>query len=53
MKKSYPEFSLEVDEGTIYFFEIITAFGYSISKTTFAKILAGVEKPDTGRLRRI
>ena len=53
MKKSYPEFSLEVDEGTIYFNEIITAFGPNgIGKTTFAKILAGVEKPDTGKVKK-
>lgn len=53
MKKSFDGFSLEVDEGKIYHDEIVTAFGPNgIGKTTYAKILAEVIKPDTGKLKK-
>lgn len=53
LKKSYKGFSLEVEEGEVQHDEIITAFGPNgIGKTTFAKMLAGVVKPDTGKIRR-
>lgn len=51
LKKSYEEFSLEVDEGEVQHDEIITAFGPNgIGKTTYAKMLAGVTKPDNGKI---
>lgn len=51
LKKSYDEFSLEVDEGEVQHDEIITAFGPNgIGKTTYAKMLAGVTKPDDGQI---
>lgn len=51
LKKSYEEFSLEVDEGEVQHDEIITAFGPNgIGKTTYAKMLAGVTKPDDGKI---
>jgi ATP-binding cassette subfamily E protein 1 len=51
LKKSYDEFSLEVDEGEVQHDEIITAFGPNgIGKTTYAKMLAGVTKPDDGTI---
>ncbi|MDR2967593.1 MAG: ribosome biogenesis/translation initiation ATPase RLI [Methanobacteriaceae archaeon] len=49
--KSYEGFSLEVEAGEIFHSEIVTAFGSNgIGKTTFAKILAEVEKPDNGEI---
>ena len=39
------------DEGEIFYDEIVTAFGSNgIGKTTFAKILAGVEEPTSGEV---
>lgn len=53
LKKSYDGFSLEVHEGKIIYNEVITAFGPNgIGKTTFAKILAGVVKPDQGKINK-
>lgn len=53
IKKAYDSFSLEVDPGEVHHDEIITAFGPNgIGKTTFAKILAGVLKPDEGKIKR-
>jgi ATP-binding cassette subfamily E protein 1 len=53
LKKSYDGFSLEADQGQIQHDEIITAFGPNgIGKTTFAKILAGVTKPDQGKINK-
>ncbi len=51
LKKSYEGFSLEVDKGEVQHDEIITAFGPNgIGKTTYAKMLAGVTKPDNGKI---
>ena len=53
LEKSYDEFKLGVDEGQVQHDEIITAFGPNgIGKTTFAKMLAGVEKPDNGKIQK-
>ncbi len=53
LKKSYDGFSLEADPGKVQHDEIITAFGPNgIGKTTFAKILAGVTKPDKGKINK-
>lgn len=52
LKKSFDGFKLESDEGKIYHNEIVTAFGPNgIGKTTFAKMLAEVEKPDKGKIK--
>ena len=49
LKKEYDGFTLEAEAGKIYHDEIVTAFGSNgIGKTTFAKILAGVEKATEG-----
>lgn len=53
LKKSYDGFSIEAEEGEIQHNEIITAFGPNgIGKTTFAKILAAVIKPDEGKIKK-
>ncbi|NYB52467.1 MAG: ribosome biogenesis/translation initiation ATPase RLI [Methanobacteriaceae archaeon] len=53
LEKSYDGFHLKVDAGEIQHDEILTAFGPNgIGKTTFAKILAGVEKPDKGKIKK-
>ena len=49
MTKSYKGFSLEVEPGDARQGEIIGILGPNgIGKTTFAKLLAGIEKPDSG-----
>lgn len=49
LKKEFEGFTLEAEAGKIYHDEIVTAFGSNgIGKTTFAKILAGEEKPTDG-----
>ena len=51
IEKKYKGFELSANEGKIYHDEIITAFGSNgIGKTTFSKILAGVEKADNGEV---
>jgi ATP-binding cassette subfamily E protein 1 len=51
LKKDYEGFSLKAEAGEIFHDEIVTAFGSNgIGKTTFAKILAGVESPDEGEV---
>ena len=53
LEKSYDGFHLKVDEGLVQHDEILTAFGPNgIGKTTFAKMLAGVEKPDEGKIKK-
>ena len=53
LKKSFKDFSLEVEKGIIHHDEIITAFGPNgIGKTTYAKMLAGVTKPDSGKINK-
>lgn len=53
LKKSYKEFNLEIEEGKVHHDEIITAFGPNgIGKTTYAKILAGVTKSDSGIINK-
>jgi ATP-binding cassette subfamily E protein 1 len=53
LKKSYKEFSLNVESGIVHHDEIITAFGPNgIGKTTYAKMLAGVTKPDSGKINK-
>ena len=53
LTKKYKGFQLNVKQGKIYLKEIVTAFGPNgIGKTTFAKILAGEEKPDKGKIKK-
>ena len=51
LNKTYDGFKLTAEGGEIFYDEIVTAFGSNgIGKTTFAKILAGVEKPSSGEV---
>jgi len=53
LKKSYNGFSIDIEEGEVQHNEIITAFGPNgIGKTTFAKMLADVVKPDEGKIKK-
>ncbi len=49
LKKRYGNFSLDVEAGKIGIGEVVGILGMNgIGKTTFIKILAGVEQPDEG-----
>jgi ATP-binding cassette subfamily E protein 1 len=51
--KSFPSFSLTVSAGRLRKGEIIGIVGANaLGKTTFMKMLAGVEKPDEGHIKR-
>lgn len=50
MKKHYPNFDLSCDSGDIRKGEIIGIVGRNaLGKSTFVKMLAGIEKPDQGK----
>ncbi len=49
MEKSYDFFRLEVEEGSLHKGEVVGILGPNgIGKTTFVKLIAGLEKPDQG-----
>jgi ATP-binding cassette subfamily E protein 1 len=51
MSRKYDRFSLRVSGGDIKAGEVIGVVGANgIGKTTFARLLAGLEKPDTGEM---
>ncbi|NLV27331.1 MAG: ribosome biogenesis/translation initiation ATPase RLI [Methanomicrobiales archaeon] len=51
MKRSFDRFGLTVHPGEIFAGEVIGIVGQNgIGKSTFAKLLAGVEKPDEGSM---
>jgi len=53
IKKKLGSFSLTVESGRLYKSEILGMFGSNaLGKTTFAKILAGEIKPDSGELTK-
>ncbi|MEM3555954.1 MAG: ribosome biogenesis/translation initiation ATPase RLI [Candidatus Micrarchaeia archaeon] len=53
MEKNYPGFSLKCSEGDVRKGEVIGIIGQNaIGKSTFVKLLAGVEQPDKGEVER-
>ena len=51
MKKAYDRFSLEVTGGEVLAGEVVGIVGANgIGKSTLAKLIAGVEKPDSGSM---
>jgi len=54
MKKTYGgKFTLNIDGGDIRYGEVLGVVGANgIGKSTFAKLLAGAEKPDSGEISR-
>jgi len=50
-RKSYPNFTLSAEAGAIHKGEVIGIIGSNgIGKTTFIRLLAGLEKPDQGEI---
>ncbi|MEM5772591.1 MAG: ribosome biogenesis/translation initiation ATPase RLI [Candidatus Aenigmatarchaeota archaeon] len=53
LEKKYPNFTLNIESGKIYKGEVIGVIGKNaLGKTTFAKIIAGVEKQDNGQISK-
>ncbi|MDG6221309.1 MAG: ribosome biogenesis/translation initiation ATPase RLI, partial [Candidatus Thermoplasmatota archaeon] len=53
IEKRFPRFHLKTGKGTIHHGEVVGVLGPNATgKTTFVKLLAGVEKPDGGRVER-
>ena len=51
LTKSFPTFNLKVSSGQIREGEIVGLVGANaLGKTTFMKMIAGIEKPDTGQI---
>ncbi|MEM3591767.1 MAG: ribosome biogenesis/translation initiation ATPase RLI [Candidatus Bathyarchaeia archaeon] len=50
MSKTYGDFMLKIEPGEVKLGEVVGILGPNgIGKTTFIKILAGIEKPDSGK----
>ena len=54
MKKSFDSFKLKINPGQINKGEVLAVMGANgLGKTTFLKLLAGLEKPDSGEVEKI
>lgn len=54
LKKTYPGFSLHINKGVLKKGEVLAVMGANgLGKTTFLKLLAGIEKPDNGTIAPI
>ena len=53
LEKKYPSFSVSIDEGRVRKGEIVGIMGANaLGKTTMMKMIAGVEKPDSGEISK-
>lgn len=53
LEKSYKDFKLKASQGNIHKGEVLCIMGQNgLGKTTFLKLLAGVEKPDKGKVEK-
>jgi len=51
LEKKYPSFSVSIEPGTISKGEVLGVMGANaLGKTTLMKMIAGVEKPDSGKI---
>jgi len=51
LEKKYPSFSVSIEPGTIRKGEVLGVMGANaLGKTTLMKMIAGVEKPDSGKI---
>ena len=51
LEKKYPSFSVSIEPGTIHKGEVLGVMGANaLGKTTMMKMIAGVEKPDSGKI---
>jgi len=52
LKKEYPNFKLDIDPGCVYRGEVVSIVGPNATgKSTFVKMIAGVEEPDDGEIQ--
>lgn len=53
LEKSYDKFSLKTSSGIVHKGEVMAVMGANgLGKTTFLKLLAGLEKPDKGKVEK-
>lgn len=51
LKKEYPNFKLDINPGSVYRGEVVSIVGPNATgKSTFVKMIAGVEEPDEGEI---
>jgi len=54
LEKKFDKFQLRVKQGSINKGEVLTVIGQNgLGKTTFLKLLTGIEKPDKGKVEKI
>ena len=54
MTKTFENFELKINKGTVRKGEVLTVMGANgLGKTTFLKILAGIEKPDNCKIEKL
>src|SRR3989344_5467537 len=54
LEKTYPQFSLHTSQGSLHKGEVLGIVGAnSLGKSTFLKLLAGIEQPDKGEVKKL
>lgn len=54
LEKTYDKFSLKTSKGVVHKGEVMAVMGANgLGKTTFLKLLAGLEKPDKGEIKKL